>query len=111
MQERVVTQQVEGSVTAYTSRTLSLETKRSDSGGHIEEMLVPVDPAVTRFDRVASIHDLERGDRVRVQYRQSYRRDERNDWVLTGVTATKITFLNHAIGGPNLRGASDGGGS
>jgi hypothetical protein len=88
-----------------------VETSRTPSGGHIEEVLIPVDPAVTKFDRIAKIHDLQKGDRIRVHYRQKYLKQSDDEWVLSGAVATKITFLGHSLGTPGLRGGTDGGGS
>lgn len=90
--ERTSSREATGVVVATTSRTLSLETSRT--GGNIEEMLIPVDPSTVKFERVKSLADLQRGDRVRVQYRLTYREDEQGQERLAGTSATKITWLS-----------------
>ena len=99
--ERMVQKEVTGEVVATTKRSLSLETSRTAS--HIEEMLLPVDPAVTKFERVLSVSDLQPGDRVRVEYRQTFRKGDTDEERLVGTVATKISLLGHSLGGPVLR--------
>src|SRR3990167_7492979 len=72
--ERTSNREIAGEGVATTSRTLSPETSRT--GGHIEEMLIPVDPSIVKFERVKSLADLQRGDRVRVQYQLTYREND-----------------------------------
>ena len=104
-QERYVEQEITGSVVAYTSRSLSVETARSTAGAgeNIEETLVPLDPAITKFERVGGVKELARGDKVRVRYRQKFEQQADGEWRLTGAVGTNVVFLSHAIGGPALR--------
>ena len=93
--ERVIKKEVTGLVVATTSRALSLETSRT--GGHIEEMLIPVDPSTVTFERVKSMADLHRGDKVLVEYQVTYREDDQGQERLAGVSATTITWLNRGM--------------
>ena len=108
--ERVVKSEITGEVVATTKRTLSLEIGRTANTS--EEMLFPVDPATVKLDRITSLADLQRGDRVRVEYRQTLRETDDGTSQLVGTVATRISLLGRAIGGqPLLRSTSDGGGS
>lgn len=102
-EERVVKQEIVGEVVATTKRSLSLETGRT--ANTIEEILLPVDPAVTTFERVTSVTDLQRGDRVRVEYRQTFHEtgEDEDEERLVATVATKISLVGHAIGGQALR--------
>jgi hypothetical protein len=108
-EERFKDAEVTGTVVAYTSRSLSLEFDRSKT--EVMEMLLPVDPAVTRFERVTGMKDLHRGDRIRVAYRQTYRQNEAGEWILKTAMATRISRLGESLGSPRLKSGSDGGGS
>jgi hypothetical protein len=108
--ERIVKQEVTGEVVATTKRNLSLEISRT--GGHIEEMLLPVDPAAVKLDRITSMSDLQRGDRVRVEYRQRFRKAEDGEERLAWTEATKISLMSRGMGGQQrlLRSSPEGGG-
>lgn len=106
--ERFKTAEVTGTVVAYTSRSLSLELNRDK--GAINEVLLPVDPAVTEFDRMTGIKELQRGDKVRVAYRQTYRKNDAGEWILKTAVATKIARLGQSLDSPRLKSGADGGG-
>jgi hypothetical protein len=106
--ERFKTAEVTGTVVAYTGRSLSLEFNRTKT--EIMEMLLPVDPAVTQFERAASLKDLKRGDRVRVAYRQTWRQSESGEWTLRAAVATKISRLGEGPSAPKLSSGPAGGG-
>ena len=65
--------------------------------GDISEVLLPVDPAVTSFEKIAGMKDLQRGDRVRVSYRQTYRKNDAGEWILKTAVATKIAKLGLSL--------------
>lgn len=98
--ERISKREITGDFVAKTSRTLSIETSRS--GGNIEETLIPVNPSTVKLERIKSLSELQRGDKVRVQCELTYREDEQGEERLTGMTATKITWFS--------RGAAQTGG-
>ena len=105
--DRIVHQEISGEVVATTSRTLSLEIGRTATTS--EEMLLPVDPATVELDRITSFADLQRGDRVHVQYRQTFQDTDGGESRLVGTVATKISLLDRAIGGQRLRSVEGGG--
>ena len=105
--ERVVRKEISGEVVATTKRTLSLEIGRTANSS--EEMLFPVDPATVKLERIISLADLQRGDRVQVQYHQTFRETDEGEYRLVGTLATKISLLSRATGGQMLRSVQEGG--
>ena len=93
--ERTAKREITGDLTAMTSRTLSIETSRS--GGTIEESLIPVDPAIVKLERIKSLTEIQRGDKIRVECKLTYREDDTGDEHLVGMTATKVTWLSRGV--------------
>jgi hypothetical protein len=73
-------------------------------------MLLPVDPATVKLDRIISLSDLQRGDRVRVEYRQRFQDTDDGESRLMWSEATKISLLGRAMSGQRqvLRSNSEG---
>ena len=110
VKERFKDAEITGTVVAYTKRSLSLEVGRNAK--EVQEVLLPVDPAVTKFDRMTGMSDLERGDQIHVSYRQRYQQNDGGEWILKSAVATKISRLGHSLDSPRLKSdGSPGGGS
>jgi hypothetical protein len=106
VKERVAEKEVTGEVVAFTSRTLSLETGRV--GGSIEEILFQIDPKVAKFERISSLKELQRGDRVRVRYQQVFQENEQGEERLIRTVTMKIAWLSRGVTGQARESASEG---
>ena len=92
--ERTTKRELTGNLTAKTSYSLSLETGRTPGAGVIEETLIPVNPKTVKLERIKSLSEIQRGDKLRVECRLTFREDDQGEEHLIGTTATKITWLS-----------------
>lgn len=99
--EQVEQKTVTGEVMGATKRAISVEFSRTPTES--TEMLLPVD-GKTAVERLKSLADLRRGDRVSVEYQQTYREDEHGERIILRTIATRVALLRSASNEGALRG-------
>ena len=95
--ERTATREITGDLVAKTGVSLSLGTGRNSETGIIEEALIPVNPKTVKLERIKSLTELQRGDKIRVECKLTYREDDAGEERLAGMTATKVTWLSRGV--------------
>jgi hypothetical protein len=91
--ERVETRVVTGELVWVGKRAISVETSRTASTS--EEMLIPVDEK-TKTERVKSLSELKRGDRVTVSCLETYQENDERERKLVKVVAAKVALVKTA---------------
>lgn len=100
----VQSKDITGEVVYVSRRSLSIEYKRS--GGSLYEMLIPVD-ADTKVERVSSLAELKRGDRVRVHFNQLVKAAaEGEEPRIVKTVATKVALVREASPEGTLRSST-----
>jgi len=103
--EKIQTSSVTGDVVSVSPSLLSIENART--GSAVEETLIPVDSEV-KLEGPKMLVQLVPGDRVRVDYEQTYRDGENGTRVILKTRATRIALLRSATGEGSLRSSDDG---
>jgi len=98
--ERVTEGTVTGEIVTATKHAISVEFARTATA--TEEMLLPLDAKV-KVEGPKKLADLRPGDRVRVQYRQTYREGKNGERITLKTLATKIVLLRTAAPEGSLR--------
>lgn len=100
VEERTVT----GDVVSVGRSFISVETAKTKTSA--EEMMFWLDKGV-RVEGPKQLSQLQPGDRVSVQYLQTYRVDDAGERVILKTVATKVALLRSAAGEGALRSADD----
>lgn len=90
---KTVLLEARGTVTALTSRAISLEISRS--GGESTELLLPYNDE-TSIVGLKSVRELQPGSLVNLQYEQEYLEPEDQERKILGTTVRKIMLLKSA---------------
>jgi hypothetical protein len=89
---------ISGVVTGVARNSIGIEYDVRDGVSY--EMNIPVDEK-TQFNRIQSVRQLKRGDRIEVSYRQRYGVDEGGNEVIYQTVASSVTLLGHAQMSPS----------
>ena len=96
---KVMIKSVTGRVVAMTKRNLSVEyeTKSTDSGTEISEMLLPFSKEMA-LEHLASLNELKRGDTVSVRFKQRYHDDDKGNPILLSTEILSVTLMKNETG-------------
>ncbi len=101
--EKIEQKAVVGELVHMGKRAMSVEFAQSEAG--TSEILLPINDR-TKVERVRTLGDLKPGDRIEVQYEQTYKDGEGGIQIILRTMATRVTLLRSAAKQGNLRSAN-----
>lgn len=104
-QEIVESKEVTGEVVFLTTRMVTIEFNRTDTGS--TEILIPVDE-LTQFTHLQDLQDIQQGDTVTVTYTDTYTQDENGKRANFKRLAAGIALVSRAATGSTLTSIGTG---